>query len=113
MDEFVCALYDRPGKRQVDELSCFKLNDVCTNDQQLIPLRNIDMTTVPPCRKSLELYVRRVDYQVEIWKSSHLRNAMIPAATDGNGWTYGKLESLLVRGCSSAHATGEGFPETR
>lgn len=99
LDTFTCALYGRPGIRHVDELRYLKLNEL-GSEEQLNTSRNIDISTVPPCRKSLEQHIRRVNYQVAIWKHSHVTNPDIPAAYDGHGWTLieGKLEPLWYDG---------------
>ena len=60
----------------------------------------MDMATLPPCREALEQHIRRVNYQVAIWKRSHIANPDIPPATDSHGWTIidGKLEPLWYDG---------------
>lgn len=95
LDAFTCALYGRPGIKRVDELRYLKLNEFSSEEQLNTP-RNMDMSKVPPCRKSLEQHIRRVNYQVAIWKNSHVANPDVPAANDGHGWTLveGKLEPL-------------------
>ena len=79
LDTFTCALYGRPGIKRVDELRYLKLNEF-GSEGQLDAQRNMEMSKVPPCRKSLEQHVRRVNYQVAIWKKSHLANPDVPAA---------------------------------
>ena len=48
------------------------------------------------CKNSLEQHIRRVNYQVAIWKRAHKFNPAIPAPTDGHGWTKNgdRLEPL-------------------
>ena len=41
---------------------------------------------LPPCRKSLEQHIRRVNYQVGIGKRENLAKPIIPDACDGHGW---------------------------
>ena len=99
LDALTCALYGRPGIKRVDELRYLKLHEF-GSEEQLRMSRNIDMSKVPPCRKSLEQHIRRVNYQVAIWKNSHVANPDVPAASDGHGWTHveGKLEPLWFDG---------------
>ena len=100
LDAFTCALYGRPRIRTVDELRYIKMNEVCVTDIQLSSSKNIDMSMMPPCRRSLEQHIKRVNYQVGIWKRSHIPNPDIPLASDGHGWTLvnSKLEPLWYNG---------------
>ena len=61
-------------------------------------MRNTDMGTLPPCRKCLIQHLRRVNYQVSIWKSSHIAEPVIPVASEGHGWTRvnGGVEPLWI-----------------
>lgn len=95
LEAFTCAFYGRPSIKCVDELRYLKLNEL-GSDEKLSTPRNIDMSKVPPCHKSLEQHIRRVNYQVSIWKNSHIPKPNIPAANDGHGWILveGKLEPL-------------------
>ena len=54
----------------------------------------MDLASVPPCRKSLVQHIRRVNYQVGIWKHAHVPNPNIPLPTENIGWTLvdAKLE---------------------
>ena len=99
LDAFICAFYGLPGIRHVDELRFLKLNELSSEDRPNTS-RNVDMSSVPPCRKSLEQHIRRVNYQVGIWKHSHIPKPDISAANNGHGWTLaaGKLEPMWYDG---------------
>ena len=60
----------------------------------------MDMSTLPPCRKCLIQHVRRVNYQLSIWKNSHIAQPNIPVASERHGWTRvnGVLEPLCIKG---------------
>ena len=49
---------------------------------------------------ALEQHIRRVNYQVAIWKRAHLNTPHIPNPTQGHGWHMvdGCLEPLWVDG---------------
>jgi len=53
LDAFTCALYGRQNVRNVDELRFLKLSEVGLDDQLVNPAKNVDLASVPPCRKSL------------------------------------------------------------
>ena len=100
LDEFTCALYGRPRMKRVDDIRFQKMKEFCTKDDLTVPSKNFDMGTIPPCRKSLEQHIRRVNYQLGIYKQAHIPNPDIPKPTDGHGWTMidGKLEPLWFDG---------------
>jgi len=60
----------------------------------------VDLSTLPPCRGALEQHIRRVNYQVAIWRRADIPVLDVPLPTDGHGWTLisGNLEPLWVDG---------------
>jgi len=56
------------------------------NDMKLDPKKNADLTTVPPPRVCLQEHVKRVIYQVAIWKHSYIHNPVISPPTDDSEW---------------------------
>ena len=99
LEEFTCAMYGNARFTSVDELRLFKLKENC-DGKPTTAMRNVDMGTLPPCRKCLIQHVRRVNYQVSIWKSSHIAEPNIPVPSDRHGWTWvnGVLEPLWIDG---------------
>ena len=99
MDALTCAIYGRTNIKHVDELRYMKLSKL-GSEGQLSAASNIDMSNIPPCRKSLEQHIRRVNYQVAIWKQSCDPNPAVPDASDGHGWSLidGKIEPLWFDG---------------
>ena len=78
-------MYGRPKFVHVDDLRFYMLNDKCKNET--ISLNsNIDLSALPPCRKSLVQYTRLANFQRTIWKRAHVPAPDIPEANDGNGW---------------------------
>jgi len=71
----------------VDRFRCKMLLDKGGgNDMKPDPKKNVDLTTVPPPRVCLQEHVKRVIYQVAIWKRSYIHNPVIPPPTDDSGW---------------------------
>ena len=60
------------------------------------PANNIDIGTLPPCRKSLRQHIKRANYQTCIWKRAHVPDSEIPPPTEGHGWVLidSKMEPL-------------------
>ena len=74
LEEFTCAIYGNSRFTSVDELRLFKLKDKCEG-KPTTAMCNMDMGSLPPCRKCLIQHVRRVNYQLSIWKKlSHSPN---------------------------------------
>ena len=101
LDEFTCCLYGKPRVKTVNEMRFVMMNELCSkNDNNLDRLKVVDMAKLPPCRRSLEQHIRRVNFQVAIWKRAHIATPDVPSPNDGHGWTLleGKLEPLWYVG---------------
>ena len=48
--------------------------------------RNVDMSSLPPCKRSLVQHVRRVNYKVGVWRQAHLPKSDIPNPIPDHGW---------------------------
>lgn len=98
-EEFTCAMYGRPHEKSVNQLRTNLLKEKCGRTK-LDPNLNFHMGGLPPCRDVLEQHVRRVNYQVAIWKHSHIQKPQIPLPTDGHGWhiVNDDLEPLWTAG---------------
>ena len=99
LEQYTCAMYGNSRFSSVDELRVFKLKEKC-DGKPATAMRNMDMGTLPPCRRCLIQHVRRVNYQLSIWKNSHIAQPNIPVASERHGWTRvnGVLEPLWVDG---------------
>lgn len=98
LDSLTCAMYGKGRMTSVNTVRQTKINDICSGDG-VMPSKNVDMGTLPPCRKSLTQHIRRVNYQVGIWKRAHISNPEVPDPV-GHGWVMvdGKLEPLWYDG---------------
>ena len=77
------------------------MSELCSkNDERLGRLKVVDMSKLPTCRRSLEQHIRRVNFQVGIWKGAHIAKPDVPVPSDGHGWTLldGRLEPLWYEG---------------
>ncbi|KAL5014823.1 hypothetical protein ScPMuIL_000962 [Solemya velum] len=98
LESFTCALYGQSRLNSVDLARYTKINALCHSDN-ILPSRNIDMGTFPPCKRSLVEHIRRVNFQVGIWKRALIPNPKIPKVA-GNGWSEveGRLEPCWYEG---------------
>ena len=57
VEEYTCAIYGNSRFSSVDELRLFKLKEKCEG-KPTTAMRNMDMSTLPPCRKCLIQHIR-------------------------------------------------------
>ena len=62
------------------------LKEKC-GDEVISASHNIDLATLPPCRRSFKQHVHRCNYQVAIWKRSDQPVSDIRQPTEGHAWT--------------------------
>lgn len=94
LESFTCAMYGRAQKiKKVNDFRNTRINELCTKDNSLLPSKNIDMSSMPPCKRSFIQHIERVNYQVGIWKRAHIAYPTIPNAAS-HGW---KLENDILQ----------------
>ncbi|KAG1681812.1 hypothetical protein GQR58_011609 [Nymphon striatum] len=89
LEEFTCNMYKRTTKSSaVNELLYEMIGLKCGKQTGLeIKLeRKVDLSSLPPPRSCLNEHIRRVIYQVGIWKRAHIPKPIIPEAMDDHGW---------------------------
>ena len=99
LEEFTCALYGKKKDKDINKVRVDKLKEKC-GVNKLDPKKNFQIASLPPCKMALEQHIRRVNYQVAIWKRAHLNTPHIPNPTEVHGWHMvdGCLEPLWVDG---------------
>ena len=68
LEVFMCVVYGKLRIKDVTVICFMKINEICKGKEHEASLRNVDMTLLPPCRRTLEQHAVRVNYQVAIWK---------------------------------------------
>ena len=98
LEELTCAVYGYYRCKDINQCRHVKLKEKC--EEKLDPTKSIDMGSLPPCKDSLHQHICRVNYQVAIWKRSHIPSPAIPSPTDGHGWKLdgGTLEPKWTDG---------------
>ena len=68
--------------------------------QSLDSKKNIDLSVLPPSRVCLQEHIRRVNYQIAIWKRAHITRPEIPHPAEDHGWMIhnGRLELRWFKG---------------
>lgn len=108
LEQFTCAIYCQNTKiSDINEVRLTRLNVLCTKEGRSAP-GNVDMSLLPPCRKSLMQHIERVNHQVGIWKRADIAKPDIPRTTD-HGWTMTAegMRPLWYIGECQPHDLGE------
>ena len=92
-------MYGNVRLNDVDEFRLLKIKENC-EDKPTDALRNVDLGSLPPCKLCLLQHIRRVNYQVRIWKQSHIADPDIPNVSQEHGWTLanGTVKPLWIEG---------------
>lgn len=98
MEEFTCALYGKARIKEVNDLRYSLLQTKCggsnTNPSSASAY---DLSVLPPCSTCLQEHVKRVNFQVGIWKRSHIAKPDIPDPVEGHGWTLDEKGMMVPR----------------
>ena len=88
IERFVCVLYGgvKTKLSSVDELRAFMLKAKCDENYSLSVIKNVDFAAFPPSKACLIEHIRRVNYQVRIWKMANHAIYELPKLSDGHDW---------------------------
>ena len=106
MEIFTCSLYGgTPNVTKVNDLRLSRINKLCTKEGRSTP-SSVDMSTLPPCRRSLKQHILRANYQIAIWKRANIAKPRIPSVARDHGWVMTKngVKPLWYEGeCQPQH----------
>lgn len=86
IERFTCQMYGDKRLKQVNKLRHSQLLSKCGRDGKISLSRKINFASLPPCQSTMMEHMKRVNYQVWVWKHAHIAQPEIPDPTDGNGW---------------------------
>ena len=88
LEEFTCSMYKPRGRLlNVDDLRYeMVLNKCCGKENQLNPNKSTEWSSLPPPRSCLREHIKRVNYQVAIWKRAHIPKPVVLLPNEDNGW---------------------------
>ena len=100
IEELTCRLYEvGPRVKQVDVARETKVKNICGSNVDLRPGLSIDLSTFPACRRILAQHIKRVNFQVCIWRGAPDHFPDIPPLDHGYHVTEArKLEPLWFEG---------------
>ena len=86
------AVYGKLKIKEVNAVRFMMIDEICGDKEHKASLKNLDMASLPPCKRTLEQHIIRVNYQVAMWKRSHIPHPKIPDPIN-HGWKV--LDELL------------------
>ena len=87
LEEFTCSMYKSRGSHlNVDLRYKMVLKKFCGKENQLNPNKSTEWSSFPPPRSCLREHIRRVNYQVVIWKRAHIPKPVVPLSTEDSEW---------------------------
>ena len=88
IESFVCAMYGYPRVKSVDTVRLIRIeNMVKGKSDKILKSAKVDLSRIPPCRRSLIPHIRRANYGLSQWKQAHIPFVELPSPTD-HGWTF-------------------------
>lgn len=87
LEKFVCMMYGNKKDDDVNKLRADTVRKRFTpgDDRPLSYCKGIDLSQLPPCKKSLLQHIKRANYQTMIWKQALTNFPELPNA-QANGW---------------------------
>ena len=86
LEDFTCKLFGKTHITKIDDHRLYMMKEKCGTEETISP-HNIDLATLPRA-----VHIRRVNYQVCVWKRAHELFPEVPSPLEGHGWT-------MVNGC--------------
>ena len=73
------------GGKEISCVNDLRYNKIrgksCSTSETFDASKNIDLGVLPPCRNCLREHLKRVNYQVGIWKRAHIAKPVYPEPT--------------------------------
>jgi hypothetical protein len=77
MKACTCLLH---GGKEVSCVNDLRYNKIsvkcCSTGETFDSSKNVDLGVLPPCRNCMREHLKRVNYQVEIWKSQYYKTSI-------------------------------------
>ena len=86
LEEFVCFLYGFPRVKEVNTVRALMLKKMVGEGVTIKRSSKVDLSKLPPCKKSLVPHIKRANYRAAQWKRSDVPIQEIPSPTE-HGWT--------------------------
>ena len=92
-------MYGYPRMCSTDDVRAVMVKKMVGDGDTITTSPKIDLSKLPPCRRSLLPHIKRVNYRVAQWKRSHIKTLEVPAPKD-HGWALNEdiLEPVWSEG---------------
>ena len=99
LEKFTCEKYGYPRLSSVDLIRATMIKKMVGDGAAITHYKKINLSMLPPCRRSLLPHIKRVNYRVAQWKHSYVNIVDLPTPTE-HGWqiNQGILESVWSEG---------------
>ena len=101
LEEFTCFMYGHTKVKSVNKARAIMLQKATGgNTQSLRHMKKVDLSRMPPCLRSLQPHIRRVNFRTYEFKHAHLPDPQLPSPDAKYGWNTddGLLEPLWSDG---------------
>ena len=97
LEQFVCMMYGDSKAYDVNKLRADTVRKRFTpgDDRPLSHCKGIDLSQLPPCKKGLQMHIKRANFQTMVWKNAAFNFPEIPKP-EANGWKRTVSGSLAV-----------------
>ena len=82
---FTCEMYGYPRLSSINSVHSAMIRKM-VEGETINQSSKIDLSKLPPCRRSLISHIQWVNYRAAQWKRSHIHQIELPPPTD-HGWT--------------------------
>ena len=86
LERFTCEMYGYPKLSSINSIRSAMIRKMVGEAETINQSSKIDLSELPPCRRSLIPHIQRVNYRAAQWKRSHIHQIELPPPTD-HGWT--------------------------
>ena len=88
IEALVCGLYGKPQYKDINKLRYDMFaKRFQVRGQVLSSYSGVDMSLLPPCKSSLDMHVRRANYQAYVWLHAHENYPDLPKIEE-SGWRF-------------------------
>ena len=97
LEKFVCSMYGKHKYTDVNKLRCDMVNQrFCPGSSGALVTNfdGVDLSLIPPCRSVLRMHIKRVNYQVLLWKKSFMPHPNLPPP-EAHGWKQSDEDGQL------------------
>lgn len=88
LEAFTCLLYgSKAVLADINRLRFVMFTTRYTPNRQLLSAESgVDLSLLPPCQSSLQMHIKRVNFQCMVWLHADIARPDLPKPDEGHGW---------------------------